>query len=123
MGFLKNLFKRNWQVLAKIGFDYIRKNLLSRIQFSNQYFGTLFLKIADMGEESIDRLTDNEPDDAAQLKQLLDENIEEIIVLVNAGAVTEIRNDETRIRVIAILEDTCDKLKAQVNNKAMLTAL
>lgn len=76
-----------------------------------------------MGEESIDRLTDNEPDDAAQLKQLLDENIEEIIVLVNAGAVTEIRNDETRIRVIAILEDTCDKLKAQVNNKAMLTAL
>lgn len=122
MGLFKKLFKRNWQTIAAIGFDYIRKNLLNRIQFSNPYFGQLFLKVADLGEESIELLTDNEPNDAAQMRHLLDENIEQIIVLVNAGAVTEIRNDETRIRVIAILRNTCEELEEAVTDKGLLVA-
>ena len=120
MKFLRRLFKRNWQVLAAIGFDYLRKNLLDRIQFSNNYFGSLFQKVIELGDESIGRLTDDEPNDKEQLKQLMDENIEELIVLVNAGAVTEIKKDETRVRVIAILQDTCAELKSQVTDRSLL---
>ena len=112
--FFKRLFKRNWQVLAALGFDYVKDNLLGRVRLANPFFGSLLEKAIDLGDQAIDRLTDHIPDDAAQMKQLLDHNYVELVSLTAAGALTEIGNDNARRQVLAILEDTCEKLKGQL---------
>lgn len=121
MGFLKKLFKRNWQVLTAIGFNYVKKNLLPRIQLANPFFATIMHKAVDMGEEAIGLLTDNEKDDKAQMKQLLKDHYEELVMLATVGAVNEINDDEARIRVIAILKNTCEELESKLDNPALAT--
>lgn len=120
MNFFKKILKaikgkaKNWQVLAAIGIDYLTSNLSGRIRFSNPFFATLWDRVMDMGSDSVMILTDDEPNDAKQMKQLLKQNLVPLISITTAGAVTEIDNDTDRMAVIAILEETCEKLKAQM---------
>lgn len=109
---LKRLFKKNWQVLAAIGWGYIEENLMPRVRLSNPYFARVIEKVAEIGDEAIDRLTDNETDDKSQMKELLELHIEDLVVLTATGAITEVNDPAARLRIAVILEDTAKKLKS-----------
>lgn len=111
---LENLFRNNWKILAQLGFDYVAKHLLSRIRIANPFFASILEQAIVMGDQSISALTDNDPNNAAQLKRIVEDNYEELISLVLAGSTQYLKNTDAKVRIASILNDTAAKIAATV---------
>ena len=106
-----------WKILVNIGFDYVVKHFFPRIKVSGT-FAVLFERLISIGKKALDKVTDGDPNNAAQLQALWRENEEEIISSVLAGVVTSPKQPIDKLRIIAILEDTAEKLKSQLPAQA-----
>lgn len=111
---LENLFRNNWKILAQLGFDYVVKHLLSRIRIANPFFASILEHTIVMGDQSISALTDNDPNNAAQLKRIVEDNYEDLISLVLAGSTQYLKNPDARVRIAAILNDTATKIASTI---------
>lgn len=101
-----------WKILVNIGMDYVRRHLLPRIHVNPVLTG-LFDRLLIIAGMAVDRITDSDPNNKAQLEQLWRDNVEEIISAVLAGGITAIRDAGTKERVICILQDAAAQLEKQ----------
>lgn len=99
-----------WKLLVNIGIDYVRKHLLPRLKL-NAVLLALFDRILLMGEQAVERVTDSNPDNATQLRKLLEENYEELLSGLLAGGATAIKDSAARQRILAILTGALQQLK------------
>lgn len=106
-----------WKILVNAGIDYIRRHFLPRIKV-NAIFAALFDRVLGMAADVMDRLTDSNPNNTQQLAELWAKNEEELISTLLVGSVTSIKSVEAKARLIAILEDTADKLRTQLPTQA-----
>jgi len=102
-----------WRILVNAGIDYIRRHFLPRIKV-NAIFAALFDRVLTMAIQVMDKLTDSNPNNTQQLAELWAHNEEELISTLLAGSITSVKSVEAKARLVAILEDTADKLKTQL---------
>lgn len=107
-----------WKILVKIGIDYIQRHLLTRLKV-NIFLAAFLERVLVMGEHAVDRVTDSDPDNEKQLRQLLEENYEEMLSLLLAGGATALKDSEVKKRTIAILEDALLMMKNPLPNPAV----
>jgi hypothetical protein len=107
---IKNLIKENWKYFAKMGYDYLAKHLISRVRTANPFYARLLEQGIQVGDETIDILTDNDKDNARQMAALMEKHYVELLSLTLAGSSLYIRPGD-RQRVSLILAETIEKLQ------------
>jgi hypothetical protein len=97
--------------LVTIGISFLRDKLVPKLGI-NPLFKSLVEKILYMIGELTKVFTDNNKDNARQLRDLWQVNYIELLALVLDGAVQAIRGGVLKQKVVAILRTTLDKIES-----------
>lgn len=108
---IKNLIKNNWKEFSRMGYSYLAKHLLGRVRIANPFYASLMEHGIEMGGSTVDRLTDNDPDNLRQMKELVEENYVDLLSLTLAGAGEYVRPQD-RQRAVLVLAETLELLQA-----------
>jgi hypothetical protein len=107
---IKDLIKKNWKEFARMGYNYLAKHLLDRVRIANPFYASLMEHGIVMGNQAVDKLTDNDPDNKRQLKDLVEENYVDLLSLTLAGAAQHLRPAD-RQKAILVLAETLQELQ------------
>ena len=100
-----------WKFLVDIATNYIKKNLLPRLDI-HPAAQAIITKSVNLGEEIKDIYTDGDKNNKAQLERLWDQNCEEVLVLGIRGVTPlAVKNPHVRKRVLAVLSQAVDDIK------------
>ena len=96
--------------IIEIGFDYLRRHLLPRLQFSLPKFAAFIALIFTFGEDTIDVYTDENPNNKAQMETLFEGKCVELVSTFCASLVGIIKSPNIKGKIAAILRDTANQL-------------
>ena len=96
--------------LVTIGISFLRDKLVPKLGI-NPLFKSLVEKILFMVGELVKVFTDNNKDNARQLRDLWQRNYIELLALVLDGAVQAIKDGVLKEKVIAVLRATLEKIE------------
>lgn len=100
------------KILIEIGFDYLRRHLLSRLQYSLPKFASFIALVFNFGEDTIDVYTDENPNNKAQMETLFEGKCVELVSAFCSSIISLVKSAGIRQKIAAILRDTANQLAA-----------
>lgn len=108
-----------WRILVDIGINYIRKNLLGKLNLHPAFYALLD-KALEMAEQVKSILTDSDKNNKGQLETLWDEQCVEILSLSLRGVGALVKKDnQAKQRVLAILANAIDDIQEDDSQTVM----
>lgn len=102
-----------WKLLANIGIDYLKENLIPRLHL-NRYFEATLELLLGISEKVITAVTDSNPDNRGQIQAIWATNFVSLLSCVLAGITDAVKLPGVKEKVVAILKDTLAKLEPPV---------
>lgn len=108
-----------WKLLVDIGIQYVRKNLLGKLNLHPAFYALLD-KALEMAERVKDIFTDGDKNNKAQLETLWDAECVEILSLSLRGVGALVKKDNAaKQRVLAILANAIDDIQEDDSQTVM----
>lgn len=99
-----------WKYLVGAALDAIAEFLIPRLRVNKHIAAFMGLSL-DFGEASLERLTDGDTNNAAQMEALFVQKSEALLSTLLAGVIALVKNAELKKRIAAILLNAVAKLE------------
>lgn len=98
-----------WKKLVEIGLDFISANLLPKVKV-NENIHAFFGLVLDFAAALVGVLTDQDPNNQVQIRQIFLAKIEALLSTLLAGVIDLVKDPTSKQRISAILVQALEKL-------------